>query len=124
MGCNQQVSALESGSGLGGQMIVERDRGCDRRLVILVPAEPGNRSAVQIQSAVQSVAAGIGRAVVMECFGVVIHVERRVGTTIAGFDQPVGGKRLIVEAIGVMIGVPVARSEEHTSELQSLMRIS
>src|SRR3546814_7623 len=55
MGCNQQVSALESGSGLGGQMIVERDRGCDRRLVILVPAEPGNRSAVQIQSAVQSV---------------------------------------------------------------------
>src|SRR3546814_5028794 len=73
--------ALESGSGLGGQMIVERDRGCDRRLVILVPAEPGNRSAVQIQSAVQSVAAGIGRAVVMECFGVVIHVERRVGPT-------------------------------------------
>src|SRR3546814_8378268 len=65
-----------------------------------------------------------------------IGAMRRLRRHVAGVDQPralqladigrrdLGERRIAPRAVPAAIGRPVARSEEHTSELQSLMRIS
>src|SRR3546814_6561777 len=64
----------------------------------------------------------VGRDVAL--VGVVV-VEPRRAVRIAADVRDVGAAEgEIVDAIGGVVGQAVARSEEHTSELQSLMRIS
>src|SRR3546814_4377907 len=51
------------------------------------------------------------------------HEDARVSTGIGEFDRVLGGG-LVEGAVVLVGGDPGIRSEEHTSELQSLMRIS
>src|SRR3546814_1419106 len=55
----------------------------------------------------------VGGAVMVESFGVIIHIQRIISVAMATLQQQISG--------GIFRDF---RSEEHTSELQSLMRIS
>src|SRR3546814_7313043 len=69
----------------------------------------------------------IGVAGVLQRFGNARrrHVERRVDAGIEGLDcRAVTGPHLADDGEGRREEIPYSRSEEHTSELQSLMRIS
>ena len=105
---DQQLAVRQRGAGLRMQMIVERKVAGDRGKVRPVLGEAAAGRSVQTQPAVQTAHAVRG-AVVVERLAAIIDVERLVGCGVAGFDQAIGGGRLVANLAEIVVGCGVGR---------------